>query len=259
MNQPNLFSDPASPTTTAKGLQLLSFFQLTGPKTLPAMLLLFALFSVALGIGTPAIGHSGHTTLEGTLTIDFAPLSLSGECFGDCRVIMFRIPNKLLGEKAPKSIDGMPFRGEKFTIDLNDLNGCKNIEGVALLRLSKKHKKGSVFKSDVTAVLAKCLFDGLSFALPYDPFVDNDKASRFGEAAILLAQILEDNEGEIRSFMGISAAQSQIKIKTRNGEFALTVAAGCAGSFGVVRCNRGGTANLIANFEVRMQFQKPRN
>ena len=128
-----------------------------------------------------------------------------------------------------------------------------------LNNLSKKHKKGSVFNVDVTAVLAKCLFDGLSLAMPYDPFFENDKASRFGEAAILLAQIFEDNEGEIRNFFGISAAQSQIKIKTRNGEFALTEAAGCAGRFGVVRCNRGGTANLIANFEVRMQFQKPRN
>jgi len=217
--------------------------------------------------------NAEDTFLKGTLTIDFqanqdeiARSPLPNE-------LKIHIPNqsRVAGIKIPRTIDGQPFRGQKFSVSLVP-NGCVldggPDHGQAMLRLTQNLRrqpiKGTVFKAQVFGGQYECLFGGASQVLPYDPFDGNHQASVVGELLIWWAQVLSNQnpnnalsvEEEIYQFFEISNSPAVHRLRFRGVEYPSVQSKACDSDSKHLHCNRGGSADGVFNTDVHLKFKE---
>ena len=108
---------PRTTTISTKGLKgqkFPAFFPLRAPK-LFFLSLLSTAFLVLASVVVPSVAAHPSTKLKGTLTIDY---SATGSTVPNPQdLVAFTIPNKrkFLGAPVPKTVGGMPFRGQEFS------------------------------------------------------------------------------------------------------------------------------------------------
>lgn len=190
-------------------------------------------------------------TVKGTLNVQF-----DGNQDNPMDPVTFHIfdTNFIAGVKIPKEVNGMPFRGQEFTIDFNGCTGALKA-GEATLILRRK-KTVDTFKSYVTNGSFLCLFNGTAIVSPWDPFTGNLTESLLGEAAIWFRQILDGdpdenmrtNEQEILAGFG-SASDTRVEIREIDDGHSAFGPPNCTQPIGKINCNDGGSSSgILTNF-----------
>ena len=231
---------------------------------------------VALGalgvILSLSLGTAGaeEVRLTGSLIIDWSEIKEAPIP----QVESIQIPDQrwFLGERVPRWVESIPFRGEQFSVDFypcfnNGDDGIGN-GGMAYLvveerRRGKENDRRLVLKANITRGIRSCLESQNSgkFVVP-DPFSNNPGFSRMASMILILNQIFRSdpdgnfrtNETELREFFHIP--EISVLSRARIGEETVQEIGSGSGVVShpiMLRFQEGGSPNLISDLTPKLQ------
>ena len=187
---------------------------------------------VLLGMGS-AFADDNKVKVKGMLLIDYEErVDLFDSPLSETIIIPDR--KKFDGLRVPRFIDSMPFRGEEFTINTQELLSCAGElgnAGMAYLVLHQSRGDGEgplVLKAKVLRDVYECLEseNNEKMVMPFDPFSGNPDSSHIGGMMWILKEILLSaysdgvsltNETHLRDYFNISGSHVLDRVRLKRG------------------------------------------